>query len=53
MNEGEVRQLALMNSIMLESEAIKAGIQGMIAENKSRELCGQSLAYTDNDFEYE
>lgn len=32
--------------------AINATVAGMVAENKQREILGQSMAYTDVDFEY-
>lgn len=33
-------------------KALEVEVQGMIADNKDRELSGQCMAYTDADFNY-
>lgn len=37
---------------LIEVSALEAELQGMIADNKQREIEGNSMAYTGEDFEY-
>ena len=37
--------------LLARIEALKSEREGMIAENKQREVCGESMAYIDSDFQ--
>ena len=45
MTEGEIRQVALMYSLVAEMEEIKADIEAMKADNTERESHGEALAW--------
>jgi hypothetical protein len=51
MNEGEIRQAAMMYGLVAEMNALMAGIEAMKAENKLREIQGYSPTYGFKEFE--
>lgn len=50
MNEGEIRQLALLYSLIADMHATLVEVEGMKAENQQRAHLGQSMAYDDESF---
>ena len=51
MNEGEIRQAAMMYGLVAKMNALMAGIEAMKAENNLREIQGFSPAYGFQEFE--
>jgi hypothetical protein len=51
MNEGEIRQAAMMYGLVAEMNALLAGMEAMKAENSLREVQGFSPAYGFREFE--
>ena len=50
MNESEIRQAAGMYALVAEMHSINASIEGMKAENTTRESQGYAMAYDDKAF---
>lgn len=50
MNEGTIRMVAKLFSLVAEIQAIIVEVEGMKAENTERELKGFSLAYLESAF---